>query len=49
MNDELNSNNIENLESNTNREEINYENLIIRLKDISKSIALLEKKHFDKF
>ena len=32
-----------------NTEDDDYKNLIIRLKDISKSISLLEKKYLDKF
>ena len=32
-----------------NTEEDDYKNLMIRLKDISKSISLLEKKYLDKF
>ena len=32
-----------------NTEEDDYKNLIIRLKDISKSISLIEKKYLDKF
>ena len=30
-------------------EEDDYKNLMIRLKDISKSVSLLEKKYLDKF
>ena len=43
MIENLNSNNIENNESTLNSEESDYKNLIIRLKDISLTIALLEK------
>ena len=32
-----------------NTEEDDYKNLMIRLKDISKSISLIEKKYLDKF
>ena len=32
-----------------NNEEDDYKNLMIRLKDISKSISLIEKKYLDKF
>ena len=43
MNEQLTSNNIENEEFNLNTEEIDYKNLITRLKEISANIALLEK------
>ena len=43
MDNELTSNNIKNKKNNLNTEEIDYENLITRLKDISKTIALLKK------
>ena len=43
MNDDFTSHNIENNESTLNSEESDYKNLIIRLKDISLTIALLEK------
>ena len=36
-------------ESSLNTEESDYQNLITRLKDISKTIALLGKKNLDKF
>ena len=42
----LSSNNIENDESNLNYEEIDYENLITKLKEIKASITLLEKTIF---
>ena len=32
-----------------NTEESDYKNLMIRLKDISKTISLLEKKYLNKF
>ena len=43
MNEKFTSNNIENEEFNLNTEEIDYKNLITRLKEISANIALLEK------
>ena len=43
MSENLNSNNIENDEFNLNNEDIDYKDLIIRLKDIKSNIALLEK------
>jgi len=43
MNQKLNSNNNEN---NKNTEEIEYKHLIIRLKEISSTIAFLEKTIF---
>ena len=49
MNDEFTSNNIENNESYMNIEESDYKKLISRLKDISATIALLEKHYSDKF
>ena len=47
MSKNLTSNNIENDEFNLNTEEIDYEKLISRLKEIKKTIALLEKKLFE--
>ena len=47
MSKNLTSNNINNDEFNLNTEEIDYEKLISRLKDIKKTIALLEKKLFE--
>ena len=49
MSESLNSNYIENDEVNLKNEERDYKNLMIRLKNISKTIALLEKKYLDKF
>ena len=49
MNEELTPNDVENDEFIPNTEEGDYKNLMIRLKDISKSISLLEKKYLDKF
>jgi len=43
MSENLNSNNIENDEFNLNNEESDYKDLIIRLKEIKSTIALLEK------
>lgn len=43
MSDNLNSNNNENEEFNLKNEDIDYKDLIIRLKDIKSTIALLEK------
>ena len=46
MNENLTSNNIENEDLNINIQDIDYKNLITRLKEIKKTIALLEKKIF---
>ena len=46
MNEESSSNHIENDEFNFNIEENYYENLITKLKEISKTISLLEKTIF---
>ena len=46
MSKNLNSNNIENDEFNLNNEDIDYKDLITRLKDIKLTIALLEKTIF---
>ena len=43
MSEELPSNKFENDDFNLNTEEIDYENLISRLKDIRSTIFLLEK------
>jgi len=43
MSGNLNSNNIENEEFNLNNEDIDYKDLINRLKEIKSTIALLEK------
>ena len=45
MNEKFTSNNVENNEFTFNNENIDYEILIIRLKEISKTIFLLEKKY----
>ena len=47
MNEKFTSNNIEDDEFTLNSEENEYENLITRLKDISKTIALVEKQYFN--
>ena len=46
MNQKFNSNDIQNDEFTHDTQEIDYQNLITRLKDISKTIALLEKTIF---
>ena len=46
MSHNLNSNNTENNEFNLNNEDTDYKDLITRLKEIKKTIALLEKKIF---
>ena len=43
MSENFNSNNNKNEEFNLNNEDIDYKDLIIRLKDIKSTIALLEK------
>ena len=43
MDEQFNSKNIENDEFTVNTEKSDYKNLIIKLKDISTTIALLEK------
>tara|TARA_B100001989_G_scaffold69340_1_gene47121 strand:+ start:301 stop:447 length:147 start_codon:yes stop_codon:yes gene_type:complete len=48
MNDESNPNNIEN-DGFTTTEDSDFKNLIIRLKDIRKTIAFLENKYLDRF
>ena len=49
MNEEFPPNDLENDEFILNTEEGDYKNLMIRLKDIGKTISLLEKKYLDKF
>ena len=49
MNENFTSNNFENDELNLNTEESDYKNLVIRLREISSKIALLEKRYLDKF
>ena len=46
MSENLNSNNIENDEFNLKTEDIDYKDLIARLKEIKSTIALLEKTLF---
>ena len=46
MCEQLSSNEFENDDFNLNTEESDYKNLITRLKDISKTIVLLEKTVF---
>ena len=48
MNEKLTSDIIENNEYILNTEESDYKNLIIRLKEISATINLLEKQYLDK-
>jgi len=43
MNEEFTTYDVENDESIMKTEEVDYKNLIIRLKDISETLALLEK------
>ena len=49
MNENFNSNNIENDQYTMNIENSDYKDLINRLKEIKKTIALLEKKYLTKF
>ena len=49
MNKKFASNNIENDESTLNTEESDYKNLVNRLREISSTIALLEKRYLDEF
>ena len=49
MNEEFTPYDLENNDFLLNTEEDDYKNLMIRLKDISKSISLIEKKYLDKF
>ena len=49
MNEEFTPYDVEDDEFILNTESVDYKNLMIRLKDISKTIALLEKKYLDKF
>ena len=46
MSENLNSNNIENDEFNLDKEDSDYKDLIIRLKEIKTNIALLKKTIF---
>ena len=49
MKEKSTSNNLENDRLKKNTQENDFNNLITRLKDISKTISLLEKKYLDKF
>ena len=49
MNEEFTPHNLESDEFTLNTEEVDYKNLMIRLKDIGKTISMLEKKYLDKF
>ena len=49
MNEKFTSNNFENDELTLNTEESDYKNLITRLREISSTIALLEKRYLDEF
>ncbi len=46
MNENLNSNNIENDDFNLINEDIDYKDLIVKLKEIKSTISLLEKTIF---
>ena len=46
MSENLNSKNIENDEFNLTNEDIDYKDLIVKLKEIKSTIALLEKTIF---
>ncbi len=48
MNENFISNKVKNVESDMETEKSDYKNLIFRLKEISETIALLEKKYLDK-
>ena len=49
MNEKFTSNDFENDELNLNTEESDYKNLLNRLREISSTIALLEKRYLDEF
>ena len=49
MNEKFTSNNFENDELTLNTKESDYKNLVNRLREISSTIALLEKRYLDKF
>ena len=49
MNEKFTSINFENDELNLNTEESDYKKLVTRLREISSTIALLEKRYLDKF
>ena len=46
MNEDLNSNNIENDDFNLINEDIDYKDLMVKLKEIKSTISLLEKTIF---
>ena len=48
MNNKLSTNNIPNEDFTINSEENDYNDLITKLKEISSTISLLEKKYLDK-
>ena len=49
MDEKLNQNNIQNDDSTQNTEDSDYKKLINRLKEMSKTIGLLEKHYLDNF
>ena len=49
MNEKFTANKIENDDLTLNTEESDYKNLVNRLREISSTIALLEKRYLDKF
>ena len=49
MNEKFTSNDFENDEFTLNTEESDYKNLVTRLREISSTIDLLEKRYLDKF
>ena len=49
MNEKFIANKIENDDLTLNTEESDYKNLVTRLREISSTIALLEKRYLDKF
>ena len=48
MNEKFTSNNIEDDDLTQNTEESDYKNLVTRLREISSTIALLEKRYLNK-
>ena len=49
MNEKFTSNNFENDELTLNTKESDYKKLVTRLREISSTIALLEKRYLNKF
>ena len=49
MNEKLTSNNFENTSYTESTSDLDYKNLINRLREIKKTISLLEKIYLDKF